>query len=196
MNADGVGRKTSPCLLEDGTMGFAYWLNLRIGMHIDAVQGIRSLQSLQYWWSRSRSDDGNQFRCQEPWTVNIGDTIIFVGGCLVEPSVCAGGLGSALADFGGLSSLGTLTLIIKGIEGLIVGLMVYPGVRKGLGVRRTLAGLAVAGLWMVLAIFSPHYHLCSSPWWLQPVVAMSGSGGQYCLGNPADSNPVTSVDPL
>jgi len=107
--------------------------------------------------------------------VNIGDTIIFVGGGLFGGTVglVAGGLGSALADLlAGYPHWAPWTLIIKGIEGLIVGLMVYPGVRKGLGVRRTLAGLAVAGLWMVFG-----YFLAATIIYGSPVVAATSIGG-------------------
>ncbi|MFQ6064870.1 MAG: ECF transporter S component [Candidatus Bathyarchaeia archaeon] len=55
--------------------------------------------------------------------INIGDCMIFVSALLFGPLVggFAGGVGSALADLVGYPSYTLYTLVIKGIEGLIVG---------------------------------------------------------------------------
>lgn len=55
--------------------------------------------------------------------INIGDSMIFVSALLFGPIVggFAGGVGSALADLVGFPSFIVYTLVIKGIEGLIVG---------------------------------------------------------------------------
>lgn len=55
--------------------------------------------------------------------INIGDSMIFVSALLFGPVVggFAGGVGSALADLVGFPSFIFYTLVIKGIEGLIVG---------------------------------------------------------------------------
>lgn len=59
--------------------------------------------------------------------INIGDTMVMLSGVLFGPLVgaFAGGFGSALADaFGGYPHWAPFTLIIKGVEGWIVGYLV------------------------------------------------------------------------
>ena len=59
--------------------------------------------------------------------VNIGDSIIFVASILFGPipGMIAGGLGSALADIlTGYSHWALFTLLIKGFEGYVVGIIV------------------------------------------------------------------------
>ncbi len=58
--------------------------------------------------------------------VNVGDTAIFVAALLFGPRMggIAGGLGSALADLlGGYALWAPMTLVIKGLEGVVVGLL-------------------------------------------------------------------------
>lgn len=58
--------------------------------------------------------------------VNFGDTIIFIAAVLFGPIVggVAGGLGSALADLiTGYAYYAPFTLVIKGLEGLLCGLI-------------------------------------------------------------------------
>ncbi|MCD6560102.1 MAG: ECF transporter S component [Palaeococcus sp.] len=59
--------------------------------------------------------------------INIGDTMVMLSGVLFGPLVgaFAGGFGSALADaLGGYPHWAPFTLIIKGVEGWIVGYLV------------------------------------------------------------------------
>ncbi|MCT4507205.1 MAG: ECF transporter S component [Tepidibacter sp.] len=59
--------------------------------------------------------------------INIGDSIIFITSVLFGPvaGMVAGGIGSALADIlSGYAHWALFTLIIKGAEGLIVGILV------------------------------------------------------------------------
>ena len=59
--------------------------------------------------------------------VNIGDTIIFMTSILFGPipGMIAGGIGSALADIlSGYTHWALFTLIIKGIEGYVVGFII------------------------------------------------------------------------
>ncbi|WFD11564.1 ECF transporter S component [Tepidibacter hydrothermalis] len=59
--------------------------------------------------------------------INIGDSIIFITSALFGPvaGMVAGGIGSALADLlSGYAHWALFTLIIKGLEGLVVGILV------------------------------------------------------------------------
>lgn len=59
--------------------------------------------------------------------VNIGDSVIFITSILFGPvpGMIAGGIGSALADIlSGYSHWALFTLIIKGFEGYLVGVIV------------------------------------------------------------------------
>lgn len=59
--------------------------------------------------------------------VNIGDTIIFITSILFGPipGMIAGGIGSALADIlSGYTHWALFTLIVKGLEGYVVGFII------------------------------------------------------------------------
>ncbi len=59
--------------------------------------------------------------------VNVGDSVIFISSILFGPftGMIAGGVGSALADIlSGYSHWALFTLIIKGLEGYIVGVTI------------------------------------------------------------------------
>lgn len=78
--------------------------------------------------------------------INVGDSLIFVAGLLFGPVVggLAGGIGSAIADLLlGYAHWAPWTLVIKGIEGVIVGYLA----------TRPLVAMPVAGLWMVFGYF-------------------------------------------
>ena len=86
--------------------------------------------------------------------VNIGDTIIFTTAILFgrRMGFWAGGLGSALADLLlGYPQWAPWTLLIKGLEGWIVGTLGYSTVKKSPGHL----GLAMlpGTLWMVLGYY-------------------------------------------
>jgi uncharacterized membrane protein len=56
--------------------------------------------------------------------LNFGDSMVYISALLFGPLIglLAGGLGSALADlFGGFSQFAPYTLVIKGLEGFLVG---------------------------------------------------------------------------
>ena len=99
--------------------------------------------------------------------INAGDAVIIAGGLLFGGLVggLAGGIGSALADLlGGYSHWAPFTLIIKGLEGVLIGL----GARSfGVDLRRPM-GLLVGGAvavvgtgWMVSGYFLVEWHLYS-----------------------------------
>ncbi|MCW4038968.1 MAG: ECF transporter S component [Candidatus Bathyarchaeota archaeon] len=68
------------------------------------------------------------FRIPVPATggyINIGDVMIFVSGLAFGKTIggFAGGVGSAIADLIGYPSYAPLTLVVKGIEGALVGVI-------------------------------------------------------------------------
>ncbi|OPJ55591.1 ECF transporter S component [Alkalithermobacter paradoxus] len=78
--------------------------------------------------------------------VNIGDSMIFITSILFGPTVgmIAGGIGSALADILlGYAHWAPFTLVIKGLEGFVVGYIVRKSLSKGRMVFGTLAGAAI-----------------------------------------------------
>ena len=88
---------------------------------------------------------------------NLGDATIFLGGVFFHPLLgfFVGGVGSMIADFAlGYAHYAWATLIIKGIEGLIVALW-YQMVlkKKGDHYWPFLVGSIIAGLWMCLGYF-------------------------------------------
>ena len=87
---------------------------------------------------------------------NIGDVMIFVAALTFGPLIggAAGGLGSAIADIIGFPLFAVPTLIIKGIEGLIAGLIT----NKKSAYRDVLAVLA-AGAEMVVGYFLVEVYL-------------------------------------
>ena len=81
---------------------------------------------------------------------NVGDVMIFVAALTFNPLVggVAGGLGSAIADIIGFPLFVLPTLLIKGLEGLLAGLIAD---RKS--VLRDVVAVVVAGCEMVLGYF-------------------------------------------
>jgi uncharacterized membrane protein len=67
----------------------------------------------------------------------------------------AGGLGSALADvISGYAVWAPWTLVIKGLEGLIAGLIGFSAFRAGKGLPpRAILGLALGAAWMVVGYY-------------------------------------------
>lgn len=88
--------------------------------------------------------------------INIGDAMVMLAALLFGPVVggLAGGIGSALADlFLGYVMYAPATLVIKGLEGLVVGLISDPkNYGRGL-TRRDIIGVVVGGLIMVFGYF-------------------------------------------
>jgi uncharacterized membrane protein len=90
--------------------------------------------------------------------LNLGDTIIFISGLLFGPlmGMIAGGIGSALADLYGFPAFAPLTLIVKGLEGLVAG-AIFKATRKALnegsGVAMAVVSTAVGGAVMITGYF-------------------------------------------
>ena len=81
--------------------------------------------------------------------INLGDSMVYVSALLFGPlaGLLAGGIGSALADWlTGYQQFAPYTLVIKGLEGLVIGLIAWK-LLKGRP-SRTLAGIVS----MVLSI--------------------------------------------
>jgi len=89
--------------------------------------------------------------------VNVGDTLIFVTALILgaKAGLIAGGLGSAFADILlGYTHWAPWTLVVKGIEGLLVGLIGHRSFvdNEKLTVK-SFTALIVGALWMVLGYF-------------------------------------------
>ena len=99
--------------------------------------------------------------------INVGDAVIVASALLFGGLVAslAGGLGSALADgLGGYAHWAPFTLIIKGFEGLVIGLLCQwfkPDLTRRLGLLLA-GGLALVGLLcMVVGYFAVELFLYS-----------------------------------
>lgn len=83
--------------------------------------------------------------------VNVGDSFIFLTSALFGPAMgfISGGLGSSLADLlSGYAYWAPWTLVIKGLEGLIVGILY-----KGHSEYAKIFSFLVGALWMVLGYY-------------------------------------------
>lgn len=86
--------------------------------------------------------------------INVGDSIILISAILFgNPyGAVAGGIGSALADLLlGYTNYAPVTLVVKGIEGLIAALIA--GRAANFFTFRKMAGAFVGVAWMVLGYF-------------------------------------------
>lgn len=92
--------------------------------------------------------------------VNVGDSVIFVAALLFGAKIggLAGGVGSAIADvLLGYTHYAPITLVVKGIEGLIVGAL-FGWTRRSLlaksGVMVAVPIVLLGGAWMVFGYFA------------------------------------------
>lgn len=79
--------------------------------------------------------------------INLGEAVVYITALLFGPlySLVAGGIGSSLADLlGGYGVFAPFTLIIKGLEGLLVGTLAWPVFHRHS--RPSLADLALSAL--------------------------------------------------
>lgn len=89
---------------------------------------------------------------------NLGEAAIYLAAVLFGPAVgaLAGGMGSALADLSlGYTQYAPFTLVIKGLEGALVGLIA--GRTRALA--RRVAGMICGGLVMVAGYFVTQAYL-------------------------------------
>lgn len=90
--------------------------------------------------------------------INLGDALLFTIALVFGWRIggLAGGVGSALADaLGGYFIWAPWTLVIKGIEGILVGTIAYWGIRGGHypGRISAFAAVLVGGAWMVAGYY-------------------------------------------
>jgi len=87
---------------------------------------------------------------------NVGDVMIFVAALTFRPLVggAAGGLGSAIADIIGFPVFAVPTLVIKGLEGLIAGL-----IASKKDVYRDVFAVVAAGAEMIVGYFLVEVYL-------------------------------------
>ena len=87
---------------------------------------------------------------------NVGDVMIFVSALTFNPLIggVAGGLGSAIADIIGFPVFAIPTLIIKGLEGLLAGL-----ITNKKSIYRDIIAVLVAGAEMVTGYFLVEVYL-------------------------------------
>ena len=88
--------------------------------------------------------------------INIGDAVVMLTGLIFGPIIggIAGGMGSALADiFLGYTNYALATLIIKGLEGFIVGLIANPKENYSKPNIRDIIAVIIGGLIMAFGYF-------------------------------------------
>ncbi|MFO8017957.1 MAG: ECF transporter S component [Promethearchaeia archaeon] len=88
--------------------------------------------------------------------INIGDALVMSAGLLFGPFIgaLAGGVGSMFADlFLGYTLYAPATLVIKGLEGLVVGLISNPKKKHKRIDFRDITGIVIGGLIMVIGYF-------------------------------------------
>ncbi len=90
--------------------------------------------------------------------VNLGDSMVMLAGLFFGPwtGAVAGGVGAALADvYLGYAHWALPTLLIKGLEGLLVGLIAYRVLRKNKRFSpRVLVAVGIGGAVMVAGYFT------------------------------------------
>ncbi|MGV9171452.1 MAG: ECF transporter S component [Promethearchaeia archaeon] len=88
--------------------------------------------------------------------INIGDALVMVTALLFGPFIgaLAGGIGSMFADlFLGYTLYAPATLLIKGLEGLLVGFIANPKQKQKRVDVRDILGVIIGGLIMVAGYF-------------------------------------------
>ncbi len=121
--------------------------------------------------------------------INLGDAVIFTAAALfgARTGLLAGGIGSALADLlGGYAHWAPFTLVIKGLEGVLVGLLFRSSLRSGRGIAFGGLSALLGGLWMVTGYFLTEALLYG---WQPALSGLPGNGlqaaGSLLTGLPA-----------
>jgi uncharacterized membrane protein len=94
--------------------------------------------------------------------LNFGDIMIFVSALTFGPLVggFAGGVGSAISDvLGGYSYFAPYTLVIKGVEGFIAGL-----ISNRISYRRDVLAVIIAGAEMISGYFLAEFFPLQEGW--------------------------------
>ncbi len=102
-----------------------------------------------------------------PGYLNFGDAMVMITGLLFGPWVgaFAGGIGSMIADFIGYPLTSGLTLIAKGLEGFLVGMIANPRLRQKRIEWQDIVGIVIGGLEMVSMYFIGEYYFFQDPGW-------------------------------
>ena len=98
--------------------------------------------------------------------INIGDAGVMIAGLLLGPVIggLAGGIGSALADiFLGYTIYAPATLIIKGLEGFVIGIIANPRKKHRKQFFRDILAVIVGGSIMVTGYFVYEFFLFGFP---------------------------------
>ena len=93
--------------------------------------------------------------------INIGDFGVMLSGLLFGPVIggFAGGIGSSIADLIGFPQFAIPTLIIKGLEGFVVGLISNPKKKHSRIDYKDITAVLIGGLIMVMGYFLVEYFL-------------------------------------
>ena len=93
--------------------------------------------------------------------INIGDFGVMLSGLLFGPIIggLAGGIGSSIADLIGFPQFAIPTLIIKGLEGFVVGLISNPKKKHSRIDYKDITAVLIGGLIMVMGYFLVEYFL-------------------------------------
>jgi len=86
---------------------------------------------------------------------NLGDSMVMISGLLLGPlgGFIAGGMGSALADMVGYPHFAPITFLVKGCEGLVVGLVTQQNQTSSRIYFRDILGLLLGAFIMLLGYF-------------------------------------------
>lgn len=116
--------------------------------------------------------------------IHAGDSMIYLAGVLFGPQfgLLAAGLGSALADLlSGYSHWALPTLIIKGLEGYIIGkIAIGIGNRNSSLEIRDIIAVLVGGAWMVVGYLIAGAIITKS--WTAALGSITGNIGQAIGG--------------
>jgi len=108
---------------------------------------------------------------------NPGDIMIFIASLTFGPVVggISGGIGSALSDaLGGFGTFAPFTLMIKGLEGYVVGLVV----RRGLSRKSLLLSWLAGGLVLVVGYFLSESYFISWVFGASPYTGVAAALGE------------------
>jgi len=99
--------------------------------------------------------------------INVGDLAVMITALLFGPIIgaIAGGIGPMIADFILYPPTAFATLIIKMLEGLLVGLIVNPRKKTEWEKFRLCIGLVIGGLTMVFGYFFTELFIFQDPGW-------------------------------
>jgi len=115
--------------------------------------------------------------------VHLGDSMIFLTAILFgrRQAAISGALGMALFDImSGFVAWAPYTLVIKAVMGLITGTVAYSGGSKGANTVKNIAGMILAGIWMVAGYYAAEGIMLSN--WTVPLAWIPGNIIQFSAG--------------